>query len=59
MDCQRIRNHFQQNMQTLLDKYKIEGNSRDNIFRMLVENTNFVMSEMFKECLALSREGPA
>lgn len=59
MDCQRIRNQFQENMRNLLEKYKIEGSSRESVTSMLVENTNFVMTEMFKECLALSREGPA
>lgn len=57
MNCQRIQKEFQENMQFLLSKYKGQGSSEEVLESMLIENTNFVMLEMLKECLSLSREG--
>lgn len=56
MNCQRIQKEFQENMKKLLAKYKDQGSSEEILESMLIENTNFVMLEMLKECLALSRE---
>lgn len=55
MDCIRIRKACEGHIVSLMAKYKGQANDPEAIDSMLIENTNFVMSLMLKECLSLSR----
>lgn len=56
MNCQRLQQQFQKNMDTLISKYENNCASKENLQKLLLENTNFVMSIMLQECLNLSAD---
>lgn len=53
MNCQKIQQQFQHNMDELITKYE-NCTSKENLQSLLIENTNFVISIMLKECLNIS-----
>lgn len=55
MDCQKIRKMYEENINSLIDKYKGQGVPENVLSSILIENTNFVMLSMLQECLSLSR----
>lgn len=55
MDCQKIRKMYEENINSLIEKYKGQGVPENVLSSILIENTNFVMLSMLQECLSLSR----
>ena len=55
MDCQKIRKMYEENINSLIVKYKGQGVPENVLSSILIENTNFVMLSMLQECLSLSR----